>query len=115
MRESKRSRDRASRSPERRRRSEVGDNEVSLNAELESPRNSRCSNSPDLLRSHSRASFKQTSRSPDYRSVASSRKSSRSFSPESLNSKSGRNSYISNSRKEKGAATERELLLEKWR
>lgn len=87
-----------------------------MTAELESPpRSSRCSNSPESLRSHSRASFRRTSRSPDYKSTASSRKSSRSFSPESLTSKSGRNSYINNSRKEKGAATERELLLEKWR
>jgi hypothetical protein len=88
------------------------------------PRNLRCSNSPgaDSLRSHSRASSRRTSRSPDYKSAASLRKRSRSHSPESIRSLSSRSillvpprsSYMS-SYKEKRAATERELLLEKWR
>jgi hypothetical protein len=89
---------------------EIGDNEVSVKTELESPaRNLRYSNSPEYSRSHSRASFRRNSRSPNYRS----RKRSRSYSSESLKSlslRSTRSSY-----KEKRAATERELLLEKWR
>lgn len=119
-------------SPERNRRggenkkcAEIGDNGVSVKTELESsPRNPRYSNSPgaDSLRSHSRASFRRTSHSPDYKSAASSRKRSRSHSPESIKSLSSRSalhvphrSLYTSSYKEKRAATERELLLEKWR
>ena len=111
------SRDRASKSPGKIRQSgenkkctEIGDKEVSVNTELESPaRNLRYSNSPEYSRSHSRASFRRSSRSPNYRS----RKRSRSYSPESLKSLSSR--ATRGSYKEKRAATERELLLEKWR
>ena len=111
------SRDRASKSPGKIRQSgenkkctEIGDKEVSVNTELESPaRNLRYSNSPEYSRSHSRASFRRSSRSPNYRS----RKRSRSYSPESLKSLSSRPTR--SSYKEKRAATERELLLEKWR
>ena len=111
------SRDRASKSPGKIRQSgenkkctEIGDKEVSVNTELESPaRNLRYSNSPEYSRSHSRASFRRSSRSPNYRS----RKRSRSYSPESLKSLSSR--PTGSSYKEKRAATERELLLEKWR
>ena len=111
------SRDRASKSPGKIRQSgenkkctEIGDKEVSVNTELESPaRNLRYSNSPEYSRSHSRLSFRRSSRSPNYRS----RKRSRSYSPESLKSLSSRPTR--SSYKEKRAATERELLLEKWR
>lgn len=111
------SRDRASKSPGKIRQSgenkkctEIGDKEVSVNTELESPaRNLSYSNSPEYSRSHSRASFRRSSRSPNYRS----RKRSRSYSPESLKSLSSR--ATRSSYKEKRAATERELLLEKWR
>jgi hypothetical protein len=120
-------------SPERNRRggeskkcSEIGDSGVSVKTELESPPgNLRCSNSPgaDSVRSHSRASLRRTSQSPDYKSAASSRKRSRSHSPESIKSLSSRSallvpsrsSYMRSLYKEKRAATERELLLAKWR
>jgi hypothetical protein len=119
-------------SPERNRRggeskkcSEISGTGVSVKIELESPpRNSRCSDSPgaESLRSHSRTSFRRTSRSPDYKSAASSRKRSCSYSPESMKCLSSRSALLVPSRssymssyKEKRAATERELLLEKWR
>lgn len=110
------SRDKASKSPGRSRQSgenkkcpEVGC-DVSVKTEPESPaRSLRYSNSPEYSRSHSRASFRRNSRSPDYRS----RKRSRSYSPESHKSLSSR--APGRLYKQKRAATERELLLEKWR